>query len=74
MSWGGTGRGSGPDSKTNKIQTYYVPLMRNAADSRELKENTHSQRYGRAIPTVSKINPEDSKYDRDGTWTNGSIS
>ena len=37
MSWGGAGRGSGPDSKTNKIQTYYVPLVRNAADSRELK-------------------------------------
>lgn len=42
MSWGGTERGSGPDSKTNKIQTHYVPLMRNAADLRELKK----------IPTV----------------------
>lgn len=38
MSWGGTGRGSGPDSKTNEIQTYYVPLMRNAADLRELRK------------------------------------
>ena len=42
MSWGGTGKGSGPDSKTNKIQTHCVLLMRNAADSRELKK----------IPTV----------------------